>query len=62
MSLVEKVVYLGVSKMTIQCGRDWLEKRQELKRVHGGAARSERQTIQQEEDVFGWLVQLKCNL
>ncbi len=39
LSLAEMVEYFEVSKMTIHRDLDCLEKRQALKRIHGGAAR-----------------------
>lgn len=60
LSLVEMVDYFGVSKMTIHQDLDWLEQRKALKRIHGGAARLEHQSSQQEDSSFERLSQLKC--
>jgi hypothetical protein len=60
LSLVEMVNYFEVSKMTIHRDLDLLEQRQALKRIHGGAARLERQSNQQDAGTFEQLSQVKC--
>jgi len=63
LSLAEMVDYFGVSKMTIHRDLEWLEKRQALKRIHGGAARLEQpgsQQHRQEEMGFERRSETKC--
>lgn len=63
LSLIELVNHFEVSKMTIHRDLEWLEQRQALKRIHGGAARLEHRSKQQrkkEENSFEQLSLLKC--
>ncbi|MGB3209594.1 MAG: DeoR family transcriptional regulator [Desulforhopalus sp.] len=60
LSLVEMVDHFGVSKMTIHRDLEWLEQRQALKRIHGGAARLESRLTQHESGNFEQLSQTKC--
>ena len=54
------VDYFRVSKMTIHRDLDLLEKRQALKRIHGGTVRFVGQIIQQESGSFEQLSRTKC--
>lgn len=63
LSLAELVDYFRVSKMTIHRDLEWLEQRQELKRIHGGAVRldhPENLQNKQEEKGFERFSQAKC--
>ncbi len=60
LSLAEMVDYFGVSKMTIHRDLDWLEHRQALKRIHGGATRLKLAPTQQQKSSFESFVQIKC--
>ncbi|MGW8195136.1 MAG: DeoR family transcriptional regulator [Desulforhopalus sp.] len=60
LTLAEMVNYFGVSKMTIHRDLDCLAQRRALKRIHGGAARLEQQSSQQEDGSFEQLSKKKC--
>lgn len=60
LSLAEMVNHFGVSKMTIHRDLDWLEQHQDLRRIHGGAARLESPANQPEVASFEILSQIKC--
>jgi len=63
LGLAEMVDYFRVSKMTIHRDLVWLEKRQALKRIHGGATRFEQPGIlqrRQEEMGFEPRPETKC--
>lgn len=60
LTLGEMVDHFGVSKMTIHRDLDLLEQNQALKRIHGGAARFEKNQPQQNSDNFDQLKQSQC--
>ncbi len=60
LSLTEMVAHFGVSKMTIHRDLDRLAQNHALKRIHGGATRVEPASVQQHDNSFDRLSQLKC--
>lgn len=60
LSFLEMVEYFKVSKMTIHRDLNWLEQRQALKRIHGGAVRLEGKVKLQQPESFEQIFQTKC--